>query len=94
MRANPFMELNSMLGPGGERWVPVHCVVPLSRGAALFAALSLGHTTLERIGALDLVARTFTPDPGAMRAYEPLYREFTGLYKQQKSMYARLNGTP
>lgn len=38
MRANPFMELNSMLGPGGERWVPVHCVVPLSRGAAMFAA--------------------------------------------------------
>jgi FAD/FMN-containing dehydrogenase len=38
MRANPFMEVNSMLGPGGERWVPVHCVVPLSQGAEMFEA--------------------------------------------------------
>jgi FAD/FMN-containing dehydrogenase len=38
MRASPFMEVNSMLGPGGERWVPVHGVVPLSQGRALHAA--------------------------------------------------------
>jgi len=54
MRANPFMELNSMLGPGGERWVPVHCVVPLSRGAAMFAAceavFARHATELERLG--------------------------------------------
>jgi len=36
MRANPFMELNSMLGPGGERWVPVHGIVPLSEGTDLY----------------------------------------------------------
>ena len=30
----------------------------------------------------------------AHEAYEPLYREFTGLFKQQKAMYRRLNGTP
>jgi len=38
MRANPFMEVNSMVGPGGERWVPAHCAVPLSQAAALHAA--------------------------------------------------------
>jgi len=38
MRASPFMEVNSMLGPGGERWVPVHALVPLSQGRALYAA--------------------------------------------------------
>jgi FAD/FMN-containing dehydrogenase len=38
MRANPFMELNSMLGPGGERWVPVHGIVPLTEGADCFAS--------------------------------------------------------
>ena len=27
MRANPFGPVNSMLGPGGERWVPVHGIV-------------------------------------------------------------------
>lgn len=54
MRANPFVELNSMLGPCGERWVPVHCVVPLSRGAAMFAAceavFARHSAELERFG--------------------------------------------
>lgn len=39
LRSNPFAEVNSMLGPGGERWVPVHGVVPFSKAAATFAAL-------------------------------------------------------
>ena len=38
MRANPFAELNSMLGPGGERWVPVHGTVPFSRALAMYEA--------------------------------------------------------
>jgi FAD/FMN-containing dehydrogenase len=38
MRANPFAEVNSMLGPNGERWVPVHGTVPFSKAQALFAA--------------------------------------------------------
>lgn len=38
MRAQPFAELNSMLGPGGERWVPVHGTVPFSRAAAVYEA--------------------------------------------------------
>lgn len=36
MRANPFGEVNSMIGPNGERWVPVHGIVPFSRGAAMY----------------------------------------------------------
>jgi FAD/FMN-containing dehydrogenase len=36
MRANPFAELNSMLGPGGERWVPVHGTVPFSQAARMY----------------------------------------------------------
>jgi FAD/FMN-containing dehydrogenase len=39
MRANPFAEVNSMLGPNGERWVPVHGTVPFSKAAAMFDAL-------------------------------------------------------
>lgn len=38
MRANPFGEVNSMLGPNGERWVPVHGTVPLTKAGSLFAA--------------------------------------------------------
>lgn len=39
LRANPFAEVNSMLGPGGERWVPVHGSVPLSAAARAYEAL-------------------------------------------------------
>lgn len=38
MRASPFAEVNSMLGPNGERWVPVHGIVPFSRGREMFEA--------------------------------------------------------
>jgi FAD/FMN-containing dehydrogenase len=36
MRAQPFAEVNSMLGPNGERWVPVHGIGPFSRAVALY----------------------------------------------------------
>jgi FAD/FMN-containing dehydrogenase len=39
MRANPFAEVNSMLGPNGERWVPVHGIVAFSQASGLFEAL-------------------------------------------------------
>jgi FAD/FMN-containing dehydrogenase len=39
IRANPFPPLNSILGPEGERWAPVHGIVSLSQAPALFAAL-------------------------------------------------------
>jgi len=39
MRAAPFPALNGILGPNGERWVPVHCVVPLSRAVAAMDAI-------------------------------------------------------
>jgi hypothetical protein len=31
LRANPFPPVNSMVGPSGERWVPVHGFLPHSR---------------------------------------------------------------
>ena len=39
IRAVPFPPLNSMLGPEGEAWAPVHGMVSLSNAAALFEAL-------------------------------------------------------
>lgn len=32
VRANPFGPLNNIIGPGGERWVPVHGLFPLTQG--------------------------------------------------------------
>jgi FAD/FMN-containing dehydrogenase len=37
IRAMPFPPLNSMLGPEGEAWAPVHGMVALSQAPALFA---------------------------------------------------------
>jgi len=34
MRSNPFGPLNSILGPQGERWVPIHGIVAMSDGPA------------------------------------------------------------
>ncbi len=39
IRAMPFAPLNSILGPEGERWAPVHGVLPLSQAKAAFAGI-------------------------------------------------------
>ncbi|MBS0479992.1 MAG: FAD-binding oxidoreductase [Proteobacteria bacterium] len=39
LRANPFPPVNSMLGPNGERWAPVHGIVRHSRALATIEAI-------------------------------------------------------
>lgn len=39
IRATPFAPLNNMLGPEGERWVPVHGIVPHSKAQSCWAAI-------------------------------------------------------
>lgn len=39
VRANPFLPTNRLLGPEGERWVPIHVILPHSRISAMLAAL-------------------------------------------------------
>lgn len=39
LRSAPFANITSLLGPGGERWVPVHGVVPFSRAVEAYAAV-------------------------------------------------------
>ncbi len=38
-RAHPFGPLNSMIGPAGERWLPVHGLVPHSKAIAAYEAI-------------------------------------------------------
>lgn len=38
--ANPFNPPNSMIGPSGERWAPVHAVVPHSQAVSLMDAIT------------------------------------------------------
>lgn len=39
VRANPFGPVNNMVGPDGERWVPVHGLLPHSRAVAAMDAV-------------------------------------------------------
>ena len=39
LRANPFTPLNNMVGPNGERWVPVHTIVPHSKAESTMRAV-------------------------------------------------------
>lgn len=51
LRAQPFTAPNAILGPAGERWVPVHGIVPHSR--ALAAARDLRALLARERAALD-----------------------------------------
>ena len=74
---------------------PIHQVAdPLNvnvRGAAWFAALHLGHLTLDEIARRAPTARVFEPEPAATAALRPLYAEFVRLATSQRSMYRRLH---
>ena len=51
LRAQPFQPLRSVLAYNGDRWVPVHGIVPLSRALATVQAveaLIAGHATLMK----------------------------------------------
>lgn len=101
LRANPFPPPNSMVGPNGERWVPVHGFLPHSKLAEAVAGI-------ERVFAANAAAMAEkSVESGAMFAavsasacliepvffwpdsLNPLHREAV-----EKSHLARLGGFP
>ena len=66
LRANPFGPLNNIVGPQGERWAPVHGIVPHSRSVAamdgIFALLKGENARLQahRIAVGHLLATVHT----------------------------------
>lgn len=66
LRANPFTPLNNVVGPQGERWAPVHALVPHSGAIAVIDGVEKifsGHRELmerEGIGAGFLFATVST----------------------------------
>ena len=48
LRANPFGPVNSIVGPEGERWVPVHGIFPHSRAVAAMDAITKLFESHER----------------------------------------------
>ena len=62
------------------------------RGAALVAALALGRTKVEDLGAHVQVARTFHPDPANRARYDAIYEQYKAIYKANKPIHAKLDG--
>jgi FAD/FMN-containing dehydrogenase len=57
LRANPFPPTNSMAGPGGERWVPIHGIVKHSQAvAAINAIIALFEANSEAMESLGVGA--------------------------------------
>lgn len=56
IRANPFGPLNNILGPEGERWVPIHGIVPVSEGPQTWADIDAGFDAMrEELDAHDIL---------------------------------------
>lgn len=51
VHADPFVPPDSILGPKGERWVPVHCIVPHSRAADMLAKIQAFYAANEAVKA-------------------------------------------
>jgi xylulokinase len=62
-----------------------------SRGAAYVALVGLGMMTFDDIHKNVPVNRVFQPNPANRAIYDELFGEFLNLYKNNKSMYSRLN---
>lgn len=63
------------------------------RGAGLLALVSVGEMSIEQAADLVSVDQRFTPRPGSSDVYEPLYAEFTSLYRTLRPHHRRLNPT-
>ena len=54
IRANPFTPLNNMVGPNGERWVPIHTLLPHSKAHSVtektYAVFEEHREEMERFG--------------------------------------------
>jgi xylulokinase len=63
-----------------------------ARGAALQAAVALGHLRWDEVADAVPIARVFEPHPDRRRVYDTLFPEFVNLYRSTRRIYARLNG--
>ncbi len=62
-----------------------------ARGAAFIAATALGFCTIDNIPEMTQFSRIFQPNPENCKIYDTLYKEFLNIYKNNKTMYQRLN---
>jgi xylulokinase len=63
------------------------------RGAAFIGLIALGHATAQELARKVAISATYRPDPATRSTYDELYREFRNIYKHNKGIHARLNGS-
>jgi len=63
-----------------------------ARGAAFIASAGLGFITFDDIPALTRYSGIFTPRRENRETYDRMFKEFINIYKNNRSMYRRLNG--
>ncbi len=75
VRATPFMPLYPIMGPTGERWVPLHGILPFSKVDAFHARLGIiQEAYAARMNALKIhVAAMFTTIGTTGFLYEPVF---------------------
>jgi xylulokinase len=62
-----------------------------ARGAAFLASVGLGYCTFDDIPNLIQFSHVFKPNPDNREIYDTLFKEFLEIYRNNKSMYQRLN---
>ena len=67
-------------------------VLANARGAALIAAVALGHLDWKSAAAKVEVDRVYQPNPAVRALYDRKFEAFLRFYKQTKGTYAWLNG--
>jgi FAD/FMN-containing dehydrogenase len=75
LRGSPYVAMTSAIGPEGERWLPVHGVVPLSDAAPAWSAVTdLLARYRQEIERLDIVVGVLTAVVGASAfVIEPVF---------------------
>ena len=73
LRAKPY-SIRGLVGPDGERWVPVHGVVALSRARECMAALRLHiQSRLQALERAGVAAQWLVSSAGAYVTIEPMF---------------------
>ena len=65
----------------------------LNKEDALIASVDLGRLSFDDIPDRTGFAATYQPNPDNRAIYDEMFGEFLSIYKNNKQMYARLNGT-
>ena len=74
LRAQPFQPLRSVLGYNGDRWVPVHGIVPLSQATALVQAVeTLIASHAQAMQEQDIVYSPLTANLDRAFLFEPCF---------------------